>query len=168
MSIWIKDVCNQVLEKAAAKIDDLKHWRGVYMNPHLMNEQMVYKSGTGRHVDTPTLFLHPDYNNPSDGLVMLCHNFVNCRIENVRNGNYSMCEHPKTFCFYGNAEKKIPDTCGKSFPHLNTNEHFSNIRPGSIICMAFLAVMCMDHKPENVDNLTGITAYRNCSRAENQ
>eukprot|EP01083_Nonionella_stella_P011704 33229_1 len=127
ITYWYDMVLNPFIKWMSETISTMKHWSGLEATWAGMKELLLYKINASRHVDSPHLF-YPNVEFPSDGLVVICHNFVNGTIRG------SKFEHgkPKTFCISTNQNVKW--SCKDSAIALGM--HYDGIKAGDVVILA--------------------------------
>jgi len=125
----------------------------------------LYSIDAGRHVDTPNLF-HPDVKNPSDGLFVLAHNFVNGFFG--KKNSFQHGDKPKCFCISTSPKMNVSG-CNHTEGDPSLNLHYENIRAGDLFVVAKDAAYFTPHKAEDCnEGWTSLTMSRNYTTSINK
>eukprot|EP01083_Nonionella_stella_P227900 808133_1 len=132
----------------------MTHWKGMFAVWSGMKELLWYKINAGRHIDSPYLY-YPHAGNPSDGLVVIAHNFVNASIVN---SSFEHGEEPKTFCI--SRDPNVKRDCKHTA--IPDGMHYEGIKAGDVMIMGKGAAYFQSHKVEGCNKgWTSLTLSRN-------
>ena len=154
---WYDKILNPLIQQIAKDIPEMNHWIGLKAIWPGMKELLLYHIDASRHVDTPNLF-NPQVNNPSDGLFVIAHNFVNATIDDRYPHGFKNGDKPKSFCV-----STLPlNIHGCHQKGRLLNHHYENIQAGDVFVVGKDAAYFVPHKTEGCNNgETSLTMSRN-------